>query len=357
MESLSFLFIAVGAILALVRRLQLGGGRVKRVEILAFLMIAMVAVASWGGVFVGPIGDARRYHETINTCFASLPPCGDKLHEQLWSLASAIIGVGWGLVFGFAIGTGLSILARASELSWRSPVIALMFLYSAYQIGNGMAEGTFFLLLLVGVVTAQALRMNTSALSFFAALVGHLGNAPFVLYLVRDPRGWPLIIAGSGLGLIFVAIGTDIGFEDLYSIVGKAQALISQEAALEALERKLNVSVRDAETSYADLLFAVGFPYSTRGFGLALWYYLVPVVTGGGAINLAVSTLSTLFSLVSFWLARHSVLLSAIVILSILLFAPASFTPGIGLRHKVPLFLFLLMARDPARLRELAWRR
>ena len=357
MESLSFLFIAVGAILALVRRLQLSGGRVKRVEFLAFLTIIMVALLSWSDVFIGPIGDARRYHETINACFASVPPCGDKLHEQVWGLASAVIGPAWGLVYGFTISSCMALVARASGLSWRSPVMALLFLYSAYQIGNGMAEGTFFLLLLVGVIAAQAYWMNNASLAFLGAFIGHLGNAPFILYLLQYPRGWPLAIAGIGTGLVFLTIALDIRIEDLTSIVNKAGALMSQETARLAIETKANVSVRDADTSYADQLFAVGFPFSTHGFTLAVWLYVVPIVTGGGAINLAISTLSTLFSLVSFWLARHSVLLTAIVIFSILLFAPASFTPGIGLRHKVPLFLFLLMARDPARLRELAWHR
>lgn len=357
MESLSFLFIAIGAVLALVRRAQVGGGRVKTVEFLIVLTITLVALASWRDVFIGPVGDARGYHQTVNNCFASLPPCGTRLHEQLWGVVSAIFGSAWGVVYGISVAYAMSLLARAAEISWRSPLLLILFLYCAYQVGNGMAEGTYFLLVLVGVIAAQRFAMNTATLAFLGSLIAHLGNASFMLYLLRFPRGWPLIVIGSGLWLFFLIIGTGFSIEDIYSTVGKAGALVSEDAAISAIERKADISVRDATTSYADLLQAAGFPFSMRGFLLAVWLYLFPVVIGGSIISILISSLSTIFSLALFWLSRRDALLFAIVVLSVLMFAPASFTPGIGLRHKVPLFLFLLMANNPIRLRELAWQR
>lgn len=357
MEGLSFILIAVGALLTLFGRVQFGRGRLQFIEFLAFVTIAAVAIASSRDIFLGPVGDARRYHDAINACFASLPPCGTKLHEQVWSVPAAAIGAGWGLIYGFLIAYGMSLLARAANLTSRTWVLSALFLYSAYQVGNGMAEGSFFLFLLVGVIAAHGFRVNIAAAAFFAALIGHLGNAPFILYLLRFPRGWPVVTFTGALGLIFATLALDLRFDDIFSIVGKAEALISQEAAMSAVESKMRVSMRDAETSYAQSLLAIGFPYSTRGMAMAIWYYVVPLVTGGNAISLIVSALSTVIGLASLWLARSSPILLIIVVASIVLFGLTSFTPGIGLRHKVPLFLFLLMAIRPERLRDLAWRK
>lgn len=357
MESLSFAFIAIGALAALVQRALACGGRLQLIEILAILSVVIVALMSFGGVFIGPIGDARSYHGTINACFASPPPCGSRLHEHLWGLASAIMGVGWGLVYGLLIAYGISLLSRSAGLSRRTPILSILFLYSAYQIGNGMGEGTYFILLLAGVIAAHAYWVNTSAAFFLAALVAHLGNAPFAFYLLRFPRGWPLLTFIGGSGLLLVIFALQIQFEDLYSIIGKAGALVSQEAAISAVEAKTRASILDAETSYAELLLANDFPYSATSIIMSLWLYLVPILPGMGFINLLVSTISAAIGAASFWLARRSLLLLAIVVFSVLLFGPTSFTPGIGLRHKVPVFLFILMATNPMGLRAQTWRK
>lgn len=350
MANLSFLFVALGALLALARQVFVSRGRVRLIELFSILTITLVAFASLLDIFVGPVGDARSYHQTINACFASLPPCGSKLHEQLWSVFSASIGPGWGLIYGFSIAYGISCLARA-QLSWRSPVLTLLFFYSAYQIGNGMAEGTFFLLLLVGVIAAQALRTNIAMLALLASFVGHLGNAPFVLYILGFPRKWTLL-AVIGIGVIFAIYVFEFRLESLFSFVGKAQALASDELMYSALENKTRVSIRDADTSYASILLGFGFPFSALGLIMSLWFYLFPVVIGGNVINLVVSMLSSLMTIASFRLAKGSYILFFITLFSILIFAPATFAPGIGLRHKVPVFLFLLMARNPTRLRQ-----
>ncbi|WP_189435759.1 hypothetical protein [Pseudovibrio japonicus] len=357
MESLSFFAIAVGSLLALARRCSHTGGRLQHFELLAVLTIAGVALAASFGVFIGPVGDAARYHETINACFGSTPPCGEKLHEIIWSVPASIFGPGWGLIYGFAIANIFLLLSRASAISWRRPVVSLLFLYCAYQVGNGMAEGTYVLLLAVSIIALENRNYNAGAISMFGALIAHLGNAPFVVYLLSAPRGLPIIFLGTGISATAIAIWKQIGLEDLYGIIGKAGALISQEATISAIEAKVRVSIQDAGTSYAETLLHMGFPFSLKAVAYSVWLYLFPIAASVGIFALVLFLLSATFTVAQLWLSRKNPLLLIIVILSFLIFAPATFTPGIGIRHKVPVFIFLLLALNSKHIVQMTWRK
>ncbi|SDF99185.1 hypothetical protein SAMN05216571_103317 [Onishia taeanensis] len=353
MENLSFLFIAIGAILQLFRRSCSAGLRVGILELLAILTVVAVALASWLDIFVGPLGDARRYHSTINACAGSMPPCGTKLHEMLWSIFSSVLGPVWALVYGYTVATALSLIARTRVLSVHKPILAILFIYSAYQIGNGMAEGTFVLLLLIGVVALHSKHFISGALGLFSAFFAHLGNAPFVLYLLRFPRSWPLLALILGLLLVLIAFLGVVELNDIYSIVNKAGALASREATFAAVETKANVSVQGADTSYADILFNMGFPYAPKSLIYSVLLFLAPILAGGDAITFVLGAISTVMTISTIWLARKHKTLLLIFALSVIVFGLASFTPGIGLRHKVPLFLFMLMVQHPDSLRDL----
>lgn len=357
MEELSFLFIAMGAMLAIVCRCYASGWRIGSLELCAILTLVAVAVMSWFGFFVGPVGDARRYHQTINECFGSLPPCGSKPHEILWSFFSAFAGLGWALIYGFAVATGLSLISRAAVMSWRTPTLAVLFLYSAYQIGNGMAEGTFFLLLLIGLVALHTHHFNFGAAGLSSAFIAHLGNAPFLLYLLRFPRGWPVVIVSFGSVMALIVVLGGVHVDDVYSIVNKAGALASREGAFSAIETKATVSVREASTSYADILLDMGFPYAPISMVYSIVLYLLPVLAGGSVVTLGLGVVSTMMTIATFWLARKNKIILLVVAASMVVFGLASFTPGIGLRHKVPLFLFVLMAKNSKALRYLVMKK
>jgi len=358
METISFSLIAVGAFVSMLRRAQrTGGGQLPLFDLLATLTVMFVASLSAVSIFIGPVGDARSYHEDINACMGQLPPCSNKLHEVIWGFVSTFIGPAWGFVYGYAISTALSIVARGRMVSKRAPIIAVLFLYCAYQIGNGMAEGTYFLLVLGALRALYAQQFIWGSVLLLGSVAAHLGNLPFLAFLVRFPRGWPTVIVGLTSAFLIAVIWGGLGLEDLLSITNKAAALISQDATYAAIEGKLRVSVRDADTSYAELLLQNGFPYTQKSIFYSVFFYIAPVFAASDSlIGFAVSLFSTVISLAVVWVSRDRPILLLITIMSFAIFAVASFTPGISLRHKVPLFLFVLAVRNPFILKGSSWR-
>lgn len=348
MEVVSFTLIAVGALLSLTRRAVQTGGRLSLIDLLATLAVAFVALLATAGLFIGPVGDAGAYHQDINACLAQLPPCSNKLHEMIWGLISSLIGPAWGLIYGFVISSALAMVASGGHVSARLPFIALLFLYAAYQVGNGMAEGTYFLLLLGALLTLQARRFVWGNVLLLGGVVAHLGNLPFLAFLSRFPKAWPSILAGLAVATVAVFWWSGFRLENLLAITNKAGALISKEATYAALETKLRVSVRDAETSYAGLLLDNGFPYTVESLAYAILLYVVPVFAATKSlIAFLIALLSSAFSLAAIWLSRNRPVLLLITLMSFVIFGAATYAPGISLRHKVPLLLFLLAVRNP----------
>ena len=346
MIALSFALIAAGAIFSLLRRtLVYGRGRLNVFDFLATSMVVLASALGALGLFIGPVGDASQYHQSINSCVGTLPPCGFKLHENIWGLLSGFLGPGWGLVYGYALSSSLAFLARSRGVSGRRPLLLVMFVYCAYQLGNGMAEGTYFFLSLAALAAFNSYRVLLGALFLCATVLAHLGNLPFLVYLARFPKRSALV---SVFGMLAVLVVGSIGVtvSDLLSVINKAGALISGEAVRSAVESKVNVSAREADTSYATILLKYGFPLSATSLLGALALYVAPILVvtkvGLGAL---VSALSTAMSVAIIWLVKRDKILSLMVLLSFVLFGFTSFTPGISLRHKVPLFLFAFVVR------------
>jgi hypothetical protein len=356
-QDISFALIAIGALISLARRSMRSGGQMAVFDLLATLTVVAVAGASSVGIFVGPVADSQSYHETINACLGKMPPCSNKLHEVLWGLLAMVAGPAWALVYGFVISSALALVASGGTVSLRAPLTALVFLYAAYQIGNGMAEGSYFLLLLGGLMALHAGRFIRGSMLLLAAVAGHLGNLPFVFYVLGFPRGWPTIVVSGMLAFALAAMWGGISMDDILQITNKAGALVSQEATLSALEGKLRVSIRDADTSYAELLLDNGFPHTIRSILYAFALYVAPVIIGTGSIiGFIVALLSSATSASVLWLSRDRPILLLVTLLSFAIFAMGSFTPGIGLRHKVPLLLFALAVRNPLITKGQTWR-
>lgn len=358
MEVVSFTLIAVGGLLSLTRRAYLNRGRLPIIDLLATSTVMFVALLSAAGFFIGPVGDAMRYHQNINACLAQLPPCSNKLHEMMWGLTSSLIGPAWGLVYGFVISSALAMISSARNVSVRTPFIAILFLYAAYQVGNGMGEGSYFLLLLGALLLLQARYFVVGGAMLFSGVVAHLGNLPFLGIILRFPRAWAklflVLFAAAVIGYGWVGLQ----FQDLLALTNKAGALISMESVYSAIETKLRASVRDADTSYAGLLLNKGFPYTVESTGYAVFWYIAPIFAGGNSlISFAIAFLSTAFSAAVLWLSRNRPVLMLITLTSFVIFAVASYAPGIGLRHKVPLLLFVLAARNLEITRGGNWRK
>ena len=343
MESISFLLISLGAILALFFQLLASKGQVSILNLLIVTTIIIVSLSSWLGVFIGPIGDAKRYHQTINQCLGHIPPCGTKVHELLWSYFSSLIGEGWAVFYGYLITISLYSVVKDIETTWRNPILAILVLYAAYQVGNGMAEGTYFLLLFCGVALFRTNHTILGSFALFTSFAAHLGNIPFLLFILRFWKRYVVFSLLLILLVILCMLYISVDLEKLLSLVGKGGLLSSEEKFYLAIESKMRVSIRDAETSYAHILSNLGFPYSIFGTLTAVLLYMFPLISGGGGLQIIVSGLSSLMTLKTFFLVKSSSFLLIVAILSTVIFALGSYTPGIGLRHKVPLFLFILV--------------
>ena len=345
MEEVSFIFIFIGSIfIPIISFLKLGEKKINKNYFIICIIVSSVAITSYFDIFIGPIGDAREYHKTINSCFGNFLICGDKLHEIIWGLLSSLIGPLWGFLYGVLVTFSLKFVAINNKDILNKKIYLTMFLYSIYQIGNGMAEGTYFLLVLLALYFFSKHHIASGTVTLFLSFIAHLGNLPLLIYLWKyKSKLYKVFFIITGVIIIIIANNAELDKETFFSSINKGGASVKKELILRALESKTKTSIRYADTSYAETLLEAGFPSTTKSLILALVYYVAPILASNDSIiETSISMLSFVMSIAIIILSRKKYLLITITFLYFFVFGIATFTPGIGLRHKVPLFLFLL---------------
>lgn len=353
---MTFALMAAGLLIGFARHLRQSGWRLS-LSLAALVSAALLCqMLSATGDFIGPVGDARGYVETINSCVFAVRLCGDRMHTYLLGAVATLTGPAWALVYGFAVFQVIKALQdRVGNLVGR-PFLLLLLSYCAYQIANGMGEFTYTILILVML----GFVLGSDRLAFGRVKNTLLGGGAFLLAVAAHPgnvfaaggvfRSWKLALLGAAISAVVLGAF----WEEFAGLSAKAAAIESAEARTAAIETKLAVSERSADTSYAPWLYDRGFPYEPTSAFYAVLAFAAPVVTGpASAADWLVAGLSTLMSGYGLYLVmiggrERKIMMASAVALAFFVFGMSSFTPGIGLRHKVPLFVMLVwVAAEP----------
>jgi hypothetical protein len=346
---MTFILMAAGLLIGLVLhiRAQRWSVSVSLVLMVAAAMLCQVLSAS--GSFVGPVGDAQSYAATVNGCSFAFRLCGDRVHTYIFGAIATFTGPAWAMVYGFALFRLLVALKSRSKGLLKKPVLLLLLCYSAYQIGNGMGEFTYSVLAVIVAYlftthgASAAKRLGNTVLGGAALLlvvIAHPGNVFAAGALLKN---WRIALLAALASFILL----EVYWADFVALSSKASAIESSETRTAALENKLSASERKAETSYAPQLFDMGFPYEARGAVAAIAFFAAPILAGpSGGTEWLVASLSTLMSAYCLALifqsrAQYLAMTVAAVVICFFVYGMSSFTAGIGLRHKVPLFIML----------------
>ncbi|WP_282170301.1 hypothetical protein [Ruegeria atlantica] len=318
--------------------------------VLAALMVQLLAAA---GIFIGPVADTIAYVDTVNSCQFNILLCGDRVHTYILGFMSTFLGPLWPVLLGwFAFKLHKKCFDMAG--AFRTNIFFMIALtYTAYQTASGMGEWTYCILAIyIAFISmkppsflqspAKSVRSSLLAVvAFFTLVLAHPGNLFVASVFLRNLK--LILIALLSAALLFFV------YWDLFAAsVSKAYIFSGPDAALSAVESKLRIATERGDTSYAGWLLVSGFPYEANGVALAVLQFTFPFFApDAGAISLAIGAISALFSVLCVFLcwklrlAPFFVAISAILICHVV-FGISSYTPGVGLRHKVPLFVFLL---------------
>ncbi|WP_217359239.1 hypothetical protein [Ruegeria arenilitoris] len=321
--------------------------------VLAALLVQLLAAA---GVFIGPVADTIAYVETANSCQFSLSLCGDRIHTYVLGSMSTVLGPLWPVLFGWLAFKLHKQCFDMAGMFRKNIFFVIALTYTAYQTASGMGEWTYCILAIyIAFISmnppsflrspAKSVRSSVLAVAaFFTLVLAHPGNLFVASIFLRNLK--LVLIAFLSAALLFFV------YWDLFAAsVSKAYIFSGPDAALSAVESKLRIATERGDTSYAGWLFYVGFPYHPTGVALSILQFTFPFFAPNtGAISLAIGAISALFSVLCVFLcwklrlAPLFVAISAILICHIV-FGISSYTPGVGLRHKVPLFVYLLAVR------------
>ena len=313
----------------------------------------LVQVLASNDLFIGPVEDALVYIDNTSSCHFLVGLCGDRLHTYLLGILASILGPAWGLALGY-ITFRIHLIIWECSLGYRHNLLILLVLaYTAYQTGNGMGELTYSALAIsVAYLTVkqdQMLRapittirqIGALGLTIGASVIAHPGNIFVAAAVFRN-------LKTAIFALIGFLIILNFAWDYIFAIMSKASALESQSAALDAAAAKLRVSANIGETSYASWLREAGFPHKIIGILAAVAAFTVPLIVP--SLNFAGSLLGLLsisVSVACIWLAirmdgRYQIVAFLAILTCHFVFGISSYTPGVGLRHKIPLFVFLL---------------